>query len=248
MVGLSGVLVAGCGGQHPAPDAAGSTAATPSAAGSPAAAGSASAPAGSAGAGGATASSGPATGLPASPGTAPNRSTGGSTGRSTGRATAPNTSQLRRDASTAQRRFVTRNAPPGVDAEAILQAGEDACHRMALAQHAAGTTAVAVALASGEIANGREAITYLCPQLTPALDAARDGFPDGSYRVGPRRTTGQVTPGRYHAPQAADQCTWSLTNPDGTVAAEGTGTTATARLSTGQTFTSTGCYAWLRTR
>lgn len=194
------------------------------------AAGSASAPAGSASAAGSGAGT----------------SKGGS--GSTPTATAPNTSQLRKNATKPQRRFISRNAPPGVDAEAILQAGEDACHRMSIAQRSAGRTSVAVALVTGQIANGREAITYLCPELKPALRAAEAGFADGSYVVGstPKKNR-QVVAGRYVAPQASDQCVWSVTTADGSVVSEGRGASgAKATLSRGQRFTSSGCFAWLR--
>jgi hypothetical protein len=236
---LLALVLAGCSGGQDRPTAADSTAAIPvttaatSTAPAGAAAGSAPAP-------------GPSRSGTTTPATAtPDRGSS----RSTARPTAPNTSQLRPHANRAQRRFVTRNAPPGIDAEAILQSGEDACQRMTLTQHASGRTAVAVALASGQIANGPEAITYLCPQLTPTLDAARDGFPDGSYQVGTHRTGTQLRPGRYTAPQASDQCTWSLTRLDGSRVADHTqhtGATPTTTLRTGQRFTSTGCYAWLR--
>jgi hypothetical protein len=245
-IGLLGVVLAaaGCGGQDQ-PTTAASAQARPAST-APTVGPTAGATAGPTGSTAhSTAASGP--GRPETKAPATATSDGGSS-RPRARPTAPNTSQLRPNADYAQRRFVTRNAPPGVDAEAILQAGEDACHRMTLAQRAAGATAVAVALASGEIANGRDAITYLCPQLTPAREAARDGFPDGSYQVGTHRTANQLTPGRYTAPQASDQCTWSTTGPDNSRVTEGTGATPTTRLSVGQRFRSVGCYVWLRAR
>jgi len=162
--------------------------------------------------------------------------------------TAPNTSQLRKNVTRPQRTFISRNAPPGVDAEAILQAGEEACHRMTIAQRSAGRTSVAVALVSGQIANGREAIAFLCPELKPALQLAENGFPDGNYVVGTQlRENREVVAGRYQAPQASDQCVWSVTKADGSIVSEGRGTAqAKATLSRGLRFTSTGCFAWLR--
>jgi len=146
-----------------------------------------------------------------------------------------------------QRKYVSRNADPGIDAEAILQSGEDACERMSIAAAASGTTAVAVALVSGQIRNGREAIRYLCPQLKPALDQAAGGFPDGTYVVGSRLRAGREVPaGRYTVPQPPPGCVWSVTRPDGTVVAESKGGTRTGvTLKPPQRLSSTGCVAWL---
>jgi len=161
--------------------------------------------------------------------------------------TAPNTSQLRKNVTTAQRKYVARNAPAGVDAEAILQSGEDACRRMRIAQASAGQVSVSVAVITGQIANGREAINYLCPVLKPALAAADNGFLDGTYVVAGQAKKGrQVKAGRYTAPQASDGCTWSVTAADGNVAADGHGRQgATVRLKRSQQITSSGCIAWL---
>ena len=162
--------------------------------------------------------------------------------------TAPNTSQLRKDVTARQRRFVTRNAPPGVDAEAILQSGEDACQRMQIAAATSGRTAVTVALISGQIGNGRDAITYLCRELEPALVAADAGFPDGGYTVGSKARKGRVVAaGRYSAPQPSPTCAWSVIGADGSVAQTGSGTPQpSVVLRRGQRFSSTGCAAWLR--
>jgi hypothetical protein len=163
--------------------------------------------------------------------------------------TAPNTSQLRKNVTAHQRRFVTRNAPPGVDAEAILQAGEDACHRMRLTTATSGRTSVAVALLTGQIGNGREAITYLCPELRPALAAAASGFPDGTWTVAAEAAAKnhRVAAGRYSAPQPTSTCTWTLTRDDGSVVAQGTGAPRTpVALRRGEQLTSAGCVAWLR--
>jgi hypothetical protein len=197
---------------------------------------------------GGSASGTPGSGAPAAepPGSgAAGGTTPGATPSKRARVDAPNTSQLRKNVSRPQRRFVARNAPPGIDAEAILQAGEDTCHRMGITVATAGTTSLAVALVSGQIGNGREAITYLCPRLKPALDRAEGGFPDGNYVVGSRQRDGvAVVAGRYTDPQPSTQCTWSVTGADGT-AVPGQGT-ATVTLRAGQRFASSGCFAWLR--
>jgi len=191
----------------------------------------------------ATASGGPSeTSMPKGTTTLP-KATGG-----TAKPTAPNTSQLRKNLSAPQRRYVARNADPGIDAEAILQSGEDACQRMSIAAAASGTTAVAVALVSGQIKNGREAIRYLCPSLKPALSKAEGGFPDGTYVVGTKLRAGHEVPaGRYAVPQPPPGCVWSVTRADGTVVAESkAGSLTGATLKRSQRLTSTGCGAWLR--
>jgi len=191
----------------------------------------------------ATASGGPAETPMPKGATALPKTTGG-----TAKPTAPNTSQLRKNLSAPQRRYVARNADPGIDAEAILQSGEDACERMSIAAASSGTTAVAVALVTGQIKNGREAIQYLCPALKPALNQAKGGFPDGTYVVGTKLRAGQEVPaGRYTIPQAPPGCVWSVTRADGTVVAEGkSGSRTSATLKRSERLTSTGCGAWLR--
>jgi hypothetical protein len=245
------LATAACGGQGDGPVAAPSSSATGSSSStaSPSAAvpgGSASGAASGTGSGSASGSAS-GSGSGSAPGSA-SESAGGEASGSTPTVTAPNTSQLRKNATKPQRKFIARNAPPGVDAEAILQAGEEACHRMTIAQRSAGRISVAVALVSGQIANGREAIAYLCPELKPALQLAEDGFPDGNYVVGTQpRKNREVVAGRYEAPQASDECVWSVTKADGSVVSEGRGTAqAKATLSRGLRFTSSGCFAWLR--
>jgi hypothetical protein len=237
------LATAACSGQGDGPVAGSSSSSSVVGSSSSAAASGSSAPAPGSTASGTASGSAPAAGSGSGSGAASGAGSG-----STPTATAPNTSQLRKNVTKPQRRFVARNAPPGVDAEAILQAGEDACHRMSIAQRSAGRTSVAVALVSGQIANGREAITYLCPELKPALQEAQDGFPDGNYVVGATlKKDTEVIAGRYVAPQASDQCVWSVTKADGTIVAEGRGTAeAKATLARGQRFTSSGCFAWLR--
>jgi hypothetical protein len=236
------LATAACGGQGDGPVAAqGGSGSTAAGATSGATASGGSASGGSA-SGGST-----SVGSAGGPKAKPPGSSGLRTAKSSTPVTAPNTEQLRKNVTDRQKKYIAQNAPPGVDAEAILQSGEDACRRMEIAQASTGQASLAVALMTGQVSNGRDAITYLCPGLKPALAAADKGFPDGSFVVARDAKKGrQVAAGRYSAPQTSDGCTWSLTGPDGRVAADGRGGgRATVTLKRGQRFTSSGCGAWL---
>lgn len=68
-----------------------------------------------------------------------------------------------------QKDYLVGKVPRGMDPAAVLQTGQESCERIA------GTAAASPALArqairDGEIADARDAITYLCPKFEILLD------------------------------------------------------------------------------
>ena len=70
-----------------------------------------------------------------------------------------------------QKNYLTNRVPKGVDPAAILEAGQEACDRVAsIAEH--DRKAAVQAIKSGEITGARDAINQLCPEQKPLLKAA----------------------------------------------------------------------------
>jgi hypothetical protein len=70
-----------------------------------------------------------------------------------------------------QKKYLIGRVPKGTDPVAILEAGQEACDRIArTAKH--DRKAAVNAIRSGEITGARDAITHLCPQHKPLLEAA----------------------------------------------------------------------------
>lgn len=70
-----------------------------------------------------------------------------------------------------QKKYLTNRVPKGIDPAAILEAGQDTCDRIArTAKH--DRDAAVGAIRSGEITGAKDAITQLCPQYKPLLEAA----------------------------------------------------------------------------
>ncbi|MGW0393599.1 hypothetical protein ACWDYJ_22430 [Streptomyces sp. NPDC003042] len=142
-----------------------------------------------------------------------------------------------------EKKYLSGRVPEKMDPAAVLQSGQEACQRVertAKRDKDAATGAVI----SGEITGAKEAITHLCPEQKPILDAAQKGFGEG-----PRPSP---APGTYRALTQSTTCTWEAKSKDGTVLASGpeapvapgAKTTATIPPGTAE-FTSTACYAWL---
>ncbi|MGP4001661.1 hypothetical protein [Streptomyces sp. 8N706] len=73
-----------------------------------------------------------------------------------------------------QKAYLTDRVPQGTDPAAVLQLGQETCDRIArTAKH--DRRAAVSALRSGEIANAEAAVTHLCPEQLPLLDASRKG-------------------------------------------------------------------------
>jgi hypothetical protein len=73
-----------------------------------------------------------------------------------------------------QKKYLTDRVPKGTDPVAILEAGQEACDRIArTAGH--DRKAAINAIRSGEITGARDAIALLCPEHTPLLKAAEKG-------------------------------------------------------------------------
>ncbi|MEU6215623.1 hypothetical protein ABZ891_37750 [Streptomyces sp. NPDC047023] len=143
-----------------------------------------------------------------------------------------------------EKKYLSGRVPQQSDPAAVLQAGHDACQHLELIAKR-DKQAASVAIITGEIANTRDAIPHLCPDLKPVLTAAEEGLSDGTHK--------SPAPGTYNAVDPAPGCTWQAKGKDGAVLATGptptaqSGTTATAKIPNGTAeFVSESCNAWLR--
>lgn len=146
----------------------------------------------------------------------------------------------------AQEEYVSANAPPGVDAGAVLLAGQDTCTRLETAAASGGPDAVVVALVSGQVPSAEKAIRHLCPELTDALERAENGFPDGRFTIGAQAVPNQqVASGTYTAPQPGGTCSWAVHDSSGAVVAQGDTASPEMVLPDAGTVSSQGCGAWV---
>lgn len=139
------------------------------------------------------------------------------------------------------KKYLSGRVPQNMDPSAVLQTGQESCQRVARTAAHDKDAAVGAVIA-GDIPDAKAAITLLCPDQKPVLEAADAGFPDGT-RKNPRA-------GTYRALTAAADCTWRVTGSGGKLLASGPGTGAKgkvrARIPAGAAeFTSSGCYAWV---
>jgi hypothetical protein len=142
-----------------------------------------------------------------------------------------------------QKAYLVDRVPKGTDPAAILQVGQETCDRLGYAAKVDRDAAIS-AIVIGQITNPGPAVKYLCPQHQGLLDAAALGYADGDH------TGKDIRPGRYYAPSPSKSCTWGVTGAGGKSLASGSSTTdkrVTLTIASGaRSFTSSGCYAWLR--
>lgn len=129
-----------------------------------------------------------------------------------------------------QKKYLSGRVPKGNDPAAILQTGQETCDRIASVARI-DRDAVVGAIITGDIAGAADAITILCPKQKPVLADTVGGLSDG--------TTTKPAAGRYRALTPTKSCNWQLGTKSGTKH------TVTIAKGT-KTFTSTGCYAWMR--
>ncbi|MEV6317145.1 hypothetical protein [Streptomyces sp. NPDC051776] len=73
-----------------------------------------------------------------------------------------------------EKEYLADRVPKGTDPAAVLQVGQETCQRITrTAEH--DRKAAISAIRTGEIANAESAITHLCPQQRPLLEAAKKG-------------------------------------------------------------------------
>jgi hypothetical protein len=105
------------------------------------------------------------------PGIGPDGTTEPSSAPSAGRGATLPKSQLTPATGTftdRQKEYLVGKVPKGMDPSAVLQTGQESCDRIADTADASRTVAKQ-AIASGEITDAKDAITYLCPQFTSLL-------------------------------------------------------------------------------
>lgn len=142
-----------------------------------------------------------------------------------------------------QKQYLSGRVPEKTDPAAVLQSGQEACQRVERTAKRDKDAAVG-ALVAGEIPGAKDAITFLCPEQKPVLDASAKGFPDG--------TKESPAAGTYRALTQSTTCTWEAKGKDGAALASGPetplkpGDKITAKIPAGTAqFVSNGCYAWI---
>ncbi|WP_217185805.1 hypothetical protein [Streptomyces sp. AC495_CC817] len=144
-----------------------------------------------------------------------------------------------------EKKYLSGRVPESVEPAAVLEAGQEACQRIERAAEY-DKDAAAAAVVSGEIPDAADAITHLCPEQRPVLDAAEGGYPDGTHT--------DPEPGRYRTVSAGPDCRWGIMDAKGKELDAGSGTgdgkdRITLNIPAGAAeFVSSGCYAWLRAR
>lgn len=148
--------------------------------------------------------------------------------------------------SKSQKSYLSGRVPKGTDPQAVLEGGQEICDRLARTAKI-DKDAAAAAIVTGDISTSgaTAAVTSLCPEQQPVLDAAARGFADGSYTVAAKAVAGKtVAPGTYHAPSAAKGCNWRVSGANGKTLSSGSGARMTVPAAA-RGVTSSGCYAWL---
>lgn len=142
-----------------------------------------------------------------------------------------------------QKQYLSGRVPENMDPAAVLQGGQEACQRVERTAKRDKDAAVG-AVVAGEIPGVKDAITHLCPEQKPVLDAAAKGFPDGTKQ--------SPAAGTYRALTQSTTCTWEAKSKTGAPLASGPATPLkpgdkiTAKIPAGTAqFVSNGCYAWI---
>jgi hypothetical protein len=144
-----------------------------------------------------------------------------------------------------EKEYLSGRVPEQMEPAAVLDLGKEACQRIGrTARH--DKDAVVGALVAGEIPDAEAAVTHLCPEHEPLLEAAKGGYPDGQHE--------KPAAGKYRTVSAGPACAWTVTGAGGKVLASGPGTggarkdgTYTMTVPSGAArLVSSGCYAWVR--
>ncbi|MFD3352501.1 hypothetical protein [Streptomyces fradiae] len=141
-----------------------------------------------------------------------------------------------------EKKYLSGRVPASADPAAVLDIGRETCQRLSrTARH--DKDAAAAAVVAGDVRDAADAVSHLCPDQRPVLDAARGGYPDGTHA--------SPAAGRYRSVSSGPDCAWQITDARGTQLAAGPAPGATAphtlTVPAGAAgLQSTGCYAWLR--
>lgn len=147
-----------------------------------------------------------------------------------------------------QKAYLSGRVPRGTDPVAVLEGGQEICERLARTAKV-DKDAAASALVTGDISmsGAAAAVSALCPDQQPVVDAAQLGFGDGTFTVAAKAVPDtSVAPGGYRAPHPSASCAWRVTGANGATLASG----GAARLTVpaaAHGISSSGCYAWLAT-
>jgi hypothetical protein len=146
-----------------------------------------------------------------------------------------------------EQQFLAPRVPEGTDPNAVLQVGQEQCDQL-VAVKATDQKAVVSQLIETKDADVADAITNLCPELKPELDAAGRGFTDGEFTIGeaaPKDGQGSIASGSYEAWNPSAMCQLTAFDAAGGTLAESNGTSAVTIPAGTARVVSDGCYTWL---
>lgn len=144
--------------------------------------------------------------------------------------------------------FLEGKVPEGMDPNAVLQVGQERCELLLTAK-SADPEAVISELITNPSAETTEAITVLCTDLLPELEAAALGFPDGEFAVAeaaPQAEKPSIAPGTYRPHMVTEGCTISIFTASGATIGEYDGTVPVTIGADAARVESSQCYSWLR--
>lgn len=147
-----------------------------------------------------------------------------------------------------EQRFLEGKVPEGMDPNAVLQVGQERCELLLTAK-SADPEAVISELITSPSAETSEAITVLCTDLLPELEAAALGFPDGEFAVAeaaPQAEKPSIAAGTYRPYTVTEGCTISVFTASGATIGEYDGTVPVTIGADAARVESSQCYSWLR--
>ena len=147
-----------------------------------------------------------------------------------------------------QEQFLDGKVPEGTDPNSVLQVGQERCDQLVSAKAVDGDSVLSE-LIMNPSQDTADAITALCPDLLPDLEAAGRGFTDGMFSVGAAAPTGDnpsIAPGTYRAYGAPEDCTISVYAADGALMGSYNGLAPVTIGANAARVDSDQCYSWFR--
>ena len=147
-----------------------------------------------------------------------------------------------------QERYLQDKVPEGNDPNAALQVGQERCDQL-LSARAVDEESVLSELIMSPSQDTADAVTALCPELLPVLEAAGLGFPDGVFSVGepsPQAEQPSIAPGTYRAYGQPEGCSILVYAGSGELLESHDGSAPVTIGADAARVESDQCYSWFR--
>ncbi|MDN3481490.1 hypothetical protein QMA10_06085 [Arthrobacter sp. APC 3897] len=147
-----------------------------------------------------------------------------------------------------QEQYLQDKVPEGTDPNAVLQVGQERCDQL-LSARAADEESVLSELIMSPSQDTADAVTALCPELLPELEAAALGFPDGVFSVGgadPHGEQPSIAPGSYRAYGQPEGCLIMVYAGSGELLGSFDGSAPVTVGADAARVESDQCYSWFR--